>query len=100
MFPPGRNSRSTGFPGIFPTWLLLGHDRQYFSLKTQPITVAFPCVVRAYRAGEDLTQAIPVDVMELQSAQEDRALVLAKGRFTLLLQDAQGKQQQLAVDVR
>lgn len=83
-----------------PTWLLLGHDRQYFPLKAQPITVAFPCLVRAYRAGEDLTQAIPVDVIELQSAQEDRALVLAKGRFTLLLQDAQGQQQQLAVDVR
>ncbi|MBO2008281.1 hypothetical protein [Hymenobacter negativus] len=83
-----------------PTWLRLGNNRRYFTLKAPQLTVGFPCLVRAYRAGEDVTQAIPADVIELQSAGEDRALMLDKGRFTLLVQDAQGRQQQLAIEVR
>lgn len=85
-----------------PTWLLLGGGRHYYQLqlpKKQPLTVAFPCLVRAYKAGEDLAQAIPVDVIELQSAREDRALVLGSGPHVLVLEDAQGGRQQLAIRV-
>jgi len=72
-----------------PTWLL-GTDRKYYPLSSKQITVSFPCLVRAYRASEDAAQAVPVDVIELQSAGEDRALVLGRGQFALLLEDAHG----------
>lgn len=92
-FPP------TAYAYGRPTWLLLGGGRRYYHLPKQPLTVAFPCQVRAYKAGEDVAQAIPVDVIELQSADEDRALVLGKGPYVLLLEDAQGGRQQLAIRV-
>lgn len=80
-----------------PTWLLLGSTRHYYPLAAKGLTVAFPCLVRAYKAGEDVEKAIPVDVVEWQSPRADQALVLAKGRYTLLLQDEQGKRQQLTI---
>ena len=80
-----------------PTWLLLGNTKHYYPLAANGLAVAFPCLVRAYKAGEDVGTAIPVDVMEWQSPRADQALVLAKGRYTLLLQDEQGKRQQLTI---
>lgn len=83
-----------------PTWLRPGFGRTYYVLPAKQITVSFPCQVRAYRAGEDVAVAVPVDVIELQSASEDRALVLGRGQFRLLLEDAKGGRQQLAATVR
>lgn len=83
-----------------PTWLLLGGDRSYYVLSARQRTVSFPCRVRAYHAGEDLAHAIPADVIELQSQEEDRALVLAKGAYTLVLEDEHGKRQQRVIRVR
>ena len=82
-----------------PTWLRQGTGRRYFRVPPARITVAFPCRVEAYHAGEDAAQAIPTDVIELQHARDDRTLVLAKGRYTLVLHDARGGRQQLAATV-
>jgi len=82
-----------------PTWLLMGGDRHYYPLVVKHITASFPCLVRAYKAGEDVAQAIPADVVEWQSSREDLALVLARGRYALVLQDAQGHTQQQATQV-
>lgn len=82
-----------------PTWLLLAGDRRYYSLSAKQLTVGFPCLVRAYKAGEDVAQAIPADVVEWQNTKEDLALVLGPGRYTLVWQDAQGHTQQQAIRV-
>ena len=92
-FPP------TAYAHGRPTWLLMGNARHYYRPPARQLTVAYPCRVQAYRAGEDVTQAVPADVIELQNAQEDHALVLEKGPYTLLLENAQGVRQQLAVRV-
>lgn len=83
-----------------PTWLLMGGGRHYYPLAAQPLAVGFPCLVRAYKAGEDVAQAIPADVVEWQNAREDLSLVLGPGRYALVLQDAQGHTQQQAIRVR
>ena len=82
-----------------PTWLLMGNNRHYYRPPARQITVAYPCRVQAYRTGEDVAQAVPTDIIELQNAQEDHALVLEKGPYILLLKNAQGARQQLTVRV-
>ena len=82
-----------------PTWLLMDSDRHYYSLAAKHLTVGFPCLVRAYKAGEDVAQAIPADVVEWQNSREDLALVLGPGRYALVFQDAQGHTQQQAIRV-
>lgn len=82
-----------------PTWLLMGGDQYYYPLVAKQLTVGFPCLVRAYKAGEDAAQAIPADVVEWQNSREDLALVLGPGRYALVVQDAQGHRQQQAIRV-
>ena len=82
-----------------PTWLRQGTGRRCFLVPSARITVAFPCRVEAYHAAEDATRAVPADVVELQNVDDDRALVLAKGRYTLVLHDAHGGRQLLAATV-
>ena len=51
----------------------------------------YPLMILAYNANEHLDTAIPVDIQELASAQEDAYLVLAPGAYTLLHIDDQGR---------
>ncbi|MDJ0366539.1 hypothetical protein QMK33_15375 [Hymenobacter sp. H14-R3] len=83
-----------------PTWLLMGGRRRYYPLTTKNLPLGFPCLVRAYHAGEDVAQAIPADVVEWQDARQDLALVLGPGRYALVLEDAQGHTRQQAIRVR
>lgn len=58
---------------------------------TMPLPVGYPCLVLAYAATEDIAQAIPVDVVELQSPADRKALALAKGAYTLMAKGPAGK---------
>ncbi|QIL76773.1 erythromycin esterase family protein [Hymenobacter sp. HDW8] len=54
----------------------------------EPIRVGYPCLILAYATSENLAQAIPVDIVELQGPQDNKSLSLNKGDFTLV---AKGK---------
>ena len=47
----------------------------------------YPCMVRAYKQGEDTDFAVPVDVMEVVDAATPVALVLPRGTYELILRD-------------
>lgn len=67
-------------------------------LVNQRINTSFPCLIVAYKAGEDISQAVPVDVIELKSKKEKKALALKKGRYTILILDVKGEQQTVNVE--
>ena len=48
------------------------------------VGVAGPYLIQAYRTGDDITSAVPRDVVEMK-APEERALALSPGDYTLLL---------------
>ncbi len=80
-----------------PTWLLReGKCTPYF-LKKEQLTSGFPCLVLAYKASEPaeglspLPAAIPVDVIELQEAREQKALILPPGQYQLVVKNEQGQ---------
>lgn len=60
---------------------------------TAPITVGYPCLVLAYVATEDATQAVPADVVELQSPQDRKVLALKKGRYRIVAKGRSGQVQ-------
>jgi hypothetical protein len=86
-----------------PTWLLReGKWKPYF-LKKEQLTLTFPCLVLAYKEGEQvvvektLQQAIPVDVVELKKPGEEKALILPKGNYRIIVINEQGSKKSFFV---
>ena len=86
-----------------PIWLFRdGGWKPYFLTKEQ-LSLAFPCLVLAYRAGETSSrtkpfdQAIPVDAIELKRADEKKALVLPSGNYRIILLSQDGKQKEFTL---
>lgn len=89
-----------------PTWLLKeGRWKPCFLTKAQ-CSLGFPCLVLAYRESErvDRTkpteQAVPVDILELTSWEERKALILPPGKYRIVLQSLNGEQQELTLKHR
>ncbi|NVO32984.1 hypothetical protein [Hymenobacter lapidiphilus] len=78
-----------------PGWIFTARRRPV-PLKQQ-LTVGYPCLVFAYDAREDLTTVVPVDIVELQSATDQKAMALGKGRFTLVAKGPAGNAQMWSV---
>lgn len=72
-------------------------NRKYFSPKTKNLKIGFPLMILAYRKGEDLNNAIPADVIELNSAAEKKALILRKGNYVLLVKNTKGETEKIEI---
>lgn len=81
----------TAYRGGRPTWLF-GPSSQPVPV-AQRIAIAFPCLVLAYDWQEDTARAVAVDVIELKSSRDTKALVLGRGRFTVVARNKQGQRQ-------
>jgi len=79
-----------------PDWLLTPGKK--LVPVASKVNIAFPCLVQAYPVGEDASQAVPVDVVELESAQDTKALVLARGAYMVLIRNRQGQTQTLTLN--
>ncbi|WP_126546843.1 hypothetical protein [Hymenobacter amundsenii] len=78
-----------------PAWTFTP-ERRPVPLK-QALTVGYPCLVLAYDAREDLATAVPVDIIELQSTTDQKAVALGKGRYTLVAKGPTGRVQTWSV---
>ena len=65
-----------------PAWLLLHGQRKLYWSDPDTISIDYPLMIKAYRAGED-KQAVPVDIVEWQNYSDQKALVLRPGEYTL-----------------
>lgn len=83
-----------------PVWLFRDGDWRPYFLKKEQLTLGFPCLVLAYRAGENIgkakptNQAVPMDVIELKSAADKKALALPPGQYQVVVQSQDGREQQ------
>jgi hypothetical protein len=59
-----------------PHWLFHG-NRKAVHLEKKKLTVGFPCLVQVYHANEDSDAAIPVDVIEISTAEINKPLVVS-----------------------
>ncbi len=81
-----------------PAFLLRDGQWKPCFVSKQQLSLGFPCLVLAYREGENVSRAkplemaTPVDVIELKSATEQKALILPLGNYHVVVQSPNGNQ--------
>jgi hypothetical protein len=73
-----------------PTWLRLGGTRRAFPLPADICGPARRCLVSA-RIATEPSDAIPIDRVGVEGAAEPPALMLPRGRFVIVVEDAAGR---------
>lgn len=85
------------FPNNRPTYLQNGNRKPY-QLNIDKFNMSYPCLIFAYKKGEDVNKAIPIDVIELSGNQDDTPLILASGDYEVVLRDGK-KRKKMEVQV-
>ena len=81
-----------------PNHLLMNGKRKHFSLNIDKYKMNYPCLIYAYKDGENIDHAIPVDIIERADNQDDTSLVLPQGNYTVVLRDSQ-KRKKLTISI-
>lgn len=80
-----------------PDWLFTSGKEAVFINKL--ITVSFPCLVFAYDTSEDNESAVPLDVIQIQTQEDVKALGLYRGRYNVIVKDKKGRIQVIKLKV-
>ncbi len=72
-----------------PNWLFENGNKSVY-IKLEDIEIEFPIMVLAFKKGEDINKAIPVDLIEVKTKTENCNLGLKKGIYEIVLTN--GKQ--------
>lgn len=67
-----------------PDWLYQ-LDRIPFYIDAKKHKIQYPLIVKAYCKGEDISKAVPFDVIQLNDKKEKKPLLLKKGFYTIEL---------------
>lgn len=86
------------FPNNRPAYLQNGNRKPY-QLNIDKFNMSYPCLVFAYKKGEDLNKAIPIDVIELADNQDSTPLILSNGDYEIVLRDGI-KRKKMEIEVR
>jgi hypothetical protein len=67
-----------------PGWLFNG-DNLKTEVELAQFKSMFPVLVMAFREGEDINQAVPVDILEVKDENEKAFLALPKGTYSIVV---------------
>jgi len=67
-----------------PNWLFK-NGNENVSIILDDIEIAFPIMVLAFKKGEDINTAIPIDITELENKTDDCNLGLKKGHYVIVI---------------
>ena len=67
-----------------PDWLYQ-LDRIPYYIDAKKHKMQYPILIKAYCKGEDITKAVPFDVIQLNDKKENKPLLLKKGSYTIEL---------------
>lgn len=81
-----------------PNHLLMNGKRKHFSLNIDKYKMNYPCLIYAYKDGENIDNAIPVDIIERSDNQDVTSLVLPPGNYTVVLRDSK-KRKKLTISI-
>lgn len=87
------------FPNNRPQYLSKSGIRRPFQLNIDKFKMNYPCLVLAYKKGENIDKSIPVDVVELSDNQDDTPLILPNGDYEIVLRD-QTKRKKMEIEIR
>ena len=83
-----------------PEWLLLDGRRKPYFISKLDHSLAYPCLVFAYRQEEDSRVAVAADILEVRTPQDHTALILEPGKYLLRFQASNGATKQMPVHVK
>ena len=75
------------YPNNRPAWLQMNGYRKPFVFNPDKHEMKYPCLVRAYKKGEDKNFAVPVDVVEVADPSIATSLMLPAGTYDLVMKD-------------
>lgn len=67
-----------------PNWLF-ENDNQNISIRLTNLQIEFPVMVLAFKKGEDINTAVPIDITEVGSETENCNLGLKKGSYEIVV---------------
>lgn len=76
--------------GSRPSWIW-ENDHQNIEIDISKEDFIYPVMVMAYKENEDISSAIPADLIEIASNNDRPSLALREGRYILLFNDRSGK---------
>ncbi len=82
-----------------PDWLLRNGKFKHYTLNKSDIIINCPCQVRAYYENEPET-ATPADIIELNSKEDEKALVLPPGAYHIVIENQSGDTQRLKIEAK
>lgn len=67
-----------------PNWLFENGNRNV-SVELKDIQIEFPVMVVAYKKGENINEAVPIDIMEVENITESCHLALKNGAYEIVV---------------
>ncbi len=94
VFHPKHN-----YPNNRPAWMQMEGYRKPYVFNPDKHDMNYPCLVRAYKKGEDKNFAVPVDVIEVVDPSIATSLMLPSGTYDLVMKDkANSKQLEIVIE--
>jgi outer membrane protein OmpA-like peptidoglycan-associated protein len=87
------------FPHNRPQYLSKTGIRRPYRLNIDKYKMTYPCLILAYKKGEDVNKAIPIDVIELTDNQDITPLILPNGDYEIVLRD-KTKRKKMDIKIR
>lgn len=82
-----------------PHWMLMNEERSVYMIDKEKIDIEYPVIVKAY-LSEEVDNAVPVDVIEIEEFSDQKALILPKGNYRLQVYNIQGDSLSLSAEVK
>ena len=80
-----------------PLWLL-SNNKSWREIKLDSINLNLPYFVLAYKKGEDIKNAVPIDLLEIRETKKSVSLALEPGSYTIVFQNMEKKALYFDVD--
>lgn len=68
-----------------PTWLL-GNNKQWVEMDLTPIQLDYPYFLFAFKCGENITEAILANLLEITDSLQSAHFALNKGKYQVVAQ--------------
>ena len=83
-----------------PNWLVYDKSKKYYFVSHKQNNLLYPIMISAFCKGEDISVAVPADLIEIEKQNDKIALVLNKGEYTIQIKDSTGKVEQQTIEIK
>jgi len=90
---------NTSYINERPRWLITD-DAKLVEFKNKNLKIDYPIMALAYKKGENIEKAIPIDIVELQNKTDKSYFVLNRGNYIIVVDNSKGKTFKYEIEVK